>query len=92
MNGAELNIFEMEVGKCQKTGARSSSSSSGGDSLRVLLLQCSDICQIQQDMLRSATKGQSELKEQNYLLRNECDGLLKQLEVYGEVSQLWWLL
>jgi len=78
--------FEMEVGKCQKlkaktAGLESLASNSSSDSLRVLLLQCSDICQVQQDMLRSATEEQSELKEQNNLFRNECHGLLKQLEV-----------
>ena len=61
------------------------SSTSGIDSknvpLQIILQQCNDLYRLQDDIIRSSTKQQLDLNEQNKLLRKECEGLLKQLEV-----------
>ena len=60
-------------------------STSGIDSknvpLQIILQQCNDLYRLQDDIIRSSTKQQLDLNEQNKLLRKECEGLLKQLEV-----------
>lgn len=47
----------------------------------IVFKQCDDLYRLKDDVIRSVTKQQSELREQNTLLKKECEGLLNQLEV-----------